>query len=123
MSRYSTTRGYKSGARPILSTWPINNLIKIQNSNPVIREYFTVARKRVFVVFRSPRRFDTTGEMLAIRPIAAIINVINIAVATLIAPSVTVECLPATTTSPTFISILARFPAIIGAESFIKSFA
>ena len=61
--------------------------------------------------------------MLAIRPIAAIINVINIAVATLIAPSVTVECLPATTISPTFISILARLPAIIGAESFIKSFA
>ena len=43
-----------------------------------------------------PRRFDTTGDMLAVKPIPAIKNVIKIAVAILIAASVIVLWRPAT---------------------------
>jgi hypothetical protein len=70
-----------------------------------------------------PRRFDTTGDMLAIKPIPAIKNVIKIAVAILIAASVIVLWRPATITSPTPISILPTFPKIIGIDNSTSCFA
>ena len=58
--------------------------------------------------------------MLEIKPIPKVKMQFNIAVAILIAAKVSVECLHATTTSPTPIKMKPKFPMIIGA-AIVKS--
>ena len=88
-----------------------------------IIENLIVGKKYFFADFLSPLMFDKIGDTLAISPIPKVIIQLVIAVAILIEARVSVECLPATSTSPAPIKIKPKFPIIMGRAMFKSSFA
>ena len=96
--------------------------ISAKISVPTKNEYLRVGLIRLLEDFFAPLRFAVSALTPDIKPIPKIINVIEIALAILIAPNVSVECLPATITSPTPIIIKPKFPRIIGNAICNKSF-
>ena len=119
--KYSTTKGVSPSFKPIYGTRNTVNQMRANMKIATKNEYLRVGLIKLLEDFFAPLRFAVSALTPEIKPIPKIINVIEIALAILIAPNVSVECLPATITSPMLIKVFPKKPTETGKESFISS--